>query len=411
MANDTKTAEPTETEGEPKVEPKGAAEGVDVSADATSEAPLGSGEDEFDVSELGPDGIDPELYSLPRKGTIRIGPVMSISVLVFCTYIVFKVYPDLRFSRSTDRPTHYDSVEQLLGGASSEQLVSVAAVPDRSFAVHVSHSQADDGSRLTPAQGSDGKLWLLIGGNVWNTTIDYRELYTGRLRQLAEMPFYEDLQDHVRAREPGPRFVRADQMRAALESGPAEGRPVSLLEPAGDTIQVHPDTSVQIYETLADRVRIHIFPTDRLPTKSDLTGALMTAGLVPAGYEPERGLALTDSWIFVVDVPGGVAAARARVLENKLFSASCTAIKRLHESVFSALKSTPELLHIGTNLVLWKDVTWVSVDVPRTIPADALVLLAMEHPATYWYVLPLFVFLALAILFFLYALFRAIRLR
>lgn len=429
MADDTKTAKPDEvgeTTGtdEPSPESSSAAPNADKAAELAAElrtqeptggiddgqgGDRGDRDDEFSVSDLNADGIDPDLITLPRKSTIRIGPVMSISVLVFCFYIIVKVYPDLRFSRSSDRPTHYDSVQQLFAEAEPEELVSINAVPDRSFAVHVSHSKADDGSRLTPTQGSDGALWLLIGGNVWNTSIDYSELYAGRLRRLADMPFYENLQEHIRERGPEPRFVRAKELKAALESARSADQPVILREPAGDRIALRSDTPVQIYETLADRVRIHIFPTERMPKKSDLVGALQASGLVPEGYEPERGLALTDSWIFVVDVPGGVAAARARLREHKLFSARCTPVKRLHESEFGTLKSTPELLTIGANLVLWKNVTWVSVDVPRTVPDDALVLLTMEHPATYWYVLPLFVFLALAILFFLFALFRSFK--
>lgn len=399
MADDTKTAKPNEA-GDSAVNSDATSEGKDPDKDP---------DDEFPGSELDESGLDPELISLPRQHTLRIGPLMSVSVLVFCIYIAMKVYPDLRFSRNSDRPTHYDSVADLVQKASPESLVSIDAVPDRTFAVHVSHSQADDGSRLTPAQGSDGKLWLLIGGNVWNQAIGYDELYAGRLRLLADMPFYEELQKHVRARPPGARFVKAADLRAALDGPRTADAPIVLTEPAGDRIEVRPDTPVQIYETLANRVRILMFTTDRLPKKSDLTGALQAAGLVPEGYEPKAGLPKTGSWVYVVDVPGGVAAARAKLQEHKLFSASCSPVKRLHESTLGALKSAPRLLTIGANPVLWQDVIRVSVEVPRTIPDGAWVLLTMEHPDTYWYVLPLFVFLALAILFFLYALIRAVK--
>lgn len=416
MADDTKTAPASE----PAEASDGGSTADDSAADESAAAEMDSsqnfsgagdeaGGDEFHAAEIGPDGIDPELLSLPLASPIRIGPVMSISVLVFCFYIAIKVYPDLRFSRSGDRPTHYDSAAELLNKASPEQLVSVNAVPDRSYAMHVAHSQADDGSRLMPAQGSDGKLWLLIGGNVWNTAIEYHEQYAGRLRALSDMPFYDSFKKHVRARGAGPRFIEVEALRAALGGGGSAGaQPVTLREPAGDMVAVAPDTPVQIYETVTDRVRIHIFPTERMPKKEDLIGALRAAQLIPEGLaEPERGLA--DSWIFVVDVPGGATAARARLIEAKLFSANCAPVKRLHEGTVGALKSTPTLVTIGSNPVLWSNVTWASVEVPRTVPDDALVLVTMEHPGSYWYVLPLFVFLALAILFFLYALVRAVK--
>jgi hypothetical protein len=251
----------------------------------------------------------------------------------------------------------------------------------------------------------------MIGGNVWNTDIGYEERYTGRLRRLADMPFFEGLQEHVEGRGAGLRFVRPGELKAALERrAGADGTLYQRVrEPAGDSVELAPTTPVQIYEVLADKARIHIFPTERLASKDDLSGALLQAGLIPAGYEPERGLA--DSWIFVANIPGGVAAARARLTAAKLFSAKCTPVKRLHEGTFEqlALGAGGELLMVRGNPVLWRDITWTTVDVPRALPADAMILVALEHPESYWYVLPLIIFLALASLFFLYALIRALR--
>ena len=405
-AEDAEEAESGENAGEPAESADEPAESADESAEAEpakgESAESEPAEDEEFATSLDADGLDPELIALPRASSINVGPLMSISVLVFCAYIMFKVYPDLRFARSSETPTHYDTVATLLEQADVEQLVSVHAIPDRSFAVHIAHSQADDGSRLTPVQGSDGRLWLMIGGNVWNTDIQYREAYAGRLRRAADLPFYDSLRDHVRERGPGPRFVTPAVARQAIE-----GASTRLQTPAGDPFEVTGNSPVHLHVTLADKVRIHVFPTERLAFEKDITGALVAIGLVPAGFQPERGLA--DSWIYVVDVPGGAEAARKRLGEGKVFSAGCSPIKQVLESTWGQLASQSDRLQVGDASIAWTDLTWLGIDVPRGLPADAKVILTQEQPGAYWYVPVLFVVLGLAGLFFLFTLVRAFR--
>lgn len=375
----------------------GADGGEDRNGDPASES-TGDG-DEFDTfPALGPDGLDPELVNLSRPRQMRIGVVMSLSVLVFCGYIMYKIYPDLQFARSSEDPTAFGSAAEMLRDANPEQLVRVRAVPDRAFAIHVAHSVADDGSRLTPIQGTDGKLWLMVGGSVWKA-FTHSEVYTGRLRRVRDLPFYDSLRAHVVGRERGPRFVTPNAARTALDA-----RQSVVIGPSGDRIPVADSTPTHVYETVADKARIQVFSTERRPRERDLTRAMKDAGLITAEFKPERGP--KDSWIYVVDIPGGADAAWAKLRDAKLFHANAQPIKRIYETTWARMASQGERLVAGNNALLWSNVTWVAVEVPRALPSDAMVLITQETPGEFWYVLPLFVILGLAALFFAYPLVR-----
>ena len=69
------------------------------------------------------------------------------------------------FSHNVSTPAEYDSVSALLDRAEAEDHVRAYLVVDRSYAVHVSHSKADQGARLAPVQGTNGQLRVLMPGS------------------------------------------------------------------------------------------------------------------------------------------------------------------------------------------------------------------------------------------------------
>src|SRR5262245_4607853 len=75
------------------------------------------------------DELDPELLKLPRKG-IRIGWLLALSVVVFCTFLMIELRRDLAYSREGDDPTALESVEQVRD-ADLNTYVEIDAVPDR----------------------------------------------------------------------------------------------------------------------------------------------------------------------------------------------------------------------------------------------------------------------------------------
>lgn len=369
----------------------------------------------------GRDEIDPELIALPRPRA-RIGPVLSLSVIVFCVFIMFRLRADLRFSLQEPPPRAFDSAAALLAdGELDDRYVQVRAVPDRALAVHVAASLAEPGSRLTPVQGTNDTLWIMLDGSVWTAGIQYNEVYTGRLRRLADLPFADKLRRHVADRPPMPRFVQAAAVRNALDAGTG-----AVEDPAGDAIAVAADTPVQVYEADGDLVRILAISGERLATAEAWTEALAANGLVAPGTAPVpngpatapddeagndgAGQAGIDAWVFTTSVPGGVDAARAR-LEEAHLPATVEPVRVIHEVAWSDLALQGDALAVAGRRVPWRQIEWVALTVPRTVPAnddEVWVLLTEERPETYWYVLPLFVVLGLFGLLFSWALARSL---
>lgn len=371
----------------------------------------------------GRDEIDPELIALPRPRT-RIGPVLSLSVIVFCVFIMLRLRADLRFSLQEPPPRAFDSAAALLaGGELDDRHVQVRAVPDRALAVHVAASLAEPGSRLTPVQGTNDTLWIMLDGSVWTAGIQYNEVYTGRLRRLADLPFADKLRRHVADQPPMPRFVQAAAVRDALDAGTGAG---AVQDPAGDAIAVAADTPVQVYEAAGDLVRILAISGERLATAEAWTEALAANGLVAPGTAPvpnapattpsdeagndEAGQDAIAAWVFTATVPGGVDAARARLEEARL-PATVEPVRVIHDVSWSDLARQGDALAVAGRRVPWQQIEWVALTVPRTVPADGdevWVLLTEERPETYWYVLPLFVVLGLFGLLFSWALARSL---
>ena len=355
------------------------------------------------------DAIDPELIVLPRTRT-TIGPLLSISIVVFCVYIMFRMYPDLRFSLQGESPRSFDSAAALLGSDElvADRFVRLRAIPDRSYAARVTASKAAPGSRVAPAQGTGGNLWIMLDGSVWTAGIHYEEVYTGRLRRLRALPFAGALRRHLAERPPAPRFVQPAPARAALAADAG-----TVTTPAGDRVPVAGDTPVRVYEAAGDAVHIEAVASERQPTAEAWAQALADIGLVPPGTQPAGGSpdGPITFWRFSAMVPGGADAAQARLEEAKLFSASVVPVKAEHQTTWGQLASQGDDLIIAGKSVPWDRVDWISLSVARTLPQGAWVLLVEEHPETYWYVLPLFVVLGIFASLFLWALIRTLRSR
>jgi hypothetical protein len=345
------------------------------------------------------DEIDPELVSL-RRGPMRVGPLLAASIVVFAVFLMLRLRHDLAFSREPATPRHVPDVAELLDGrAGDNDFVKVRATPDRAFAARVAVSVADDGHRAVPVQGTDGRLWLLLGGNVWAEEVAYEELYTGRLRPVDRMPFGDDLRRWVRTQPPAPRHVTADQVKEALLAGAD-----TLTAPTGDRIEVAPDTPVAVVQRVADRVEIRAALTPTLADAGAWAAALREAGVpVGAATREER-----DAVIFAADVTAeqaGAALARAR-----LMSARVEPVLARHETTWAGLTAGPDGMRLdGGAAIAWSELDWVAVTVARTLPADARILITSERPTTYWYVLPLYLLLSFFAALFAWALVRAVR--
>lgn len=418
---------PSEPPSEPDLETRDAASTTDhadagtdaeTATDAVPEDKPAEDEPEDRLEDLpgrpiGPDEIDPELVSLPRSAT-RIGVILSLSVVIFCGYIMTKLYSDLVFSRKGPDPRTLSAMAEAIDPENAEQFVQVRAIPDRSFAFRISQSNTDPGNRMAPVQGSNGALWIMMGGNVWTTGIQYDEVYRGRLRQVEDLPFADDLRRQVTARGPRLRFVRPEAVASALASvdpGNTARAPIQVSDPAGDVIRVTPDTPVQVDREIADRARVHVFSTEGLDTAEGWAAALRETGMTVGASTPappRKGQETSDSWFFEITAPGGAEAIRTALREKQLFSALVTPIRVTLDGTWRDLAGDRESLTASGQTIPWTEVSWIAVDVTREVRPGAMVLLTREDPAIYWYVLPLFIALGFFGLLFAWALGRSV---
>lgn len=408
MADDRNSAPPSPADDAASGKPPDAAPAAPEPAASPADTVDASPDAEADAGRpIGRDEIDPELVSLPRTRA-RIGVLLALSMIVFSLYMLLRLVDDLAFSRQGAEPEELSPAALLAAGELDNRFVRVPAVPDRAFAVRVAASRANQGSRLTPVQGTDDKLWIMIDGSVWTAGIRYDEVYTGRVRELDELPFAAPVRRHVEERAPGPRFVTPEAARAALV---AQASTVS--SPAGDAIAVSASTPVRVHETAPDRVHIEVISTPRLPDAAAWAKVLSEIGLVApdataaAGRKTESG----QTWVFTAPATGDLAAIETALLDAKLVAARALPIETVHDTTWGQLAATGDALVVAGKAVPWGQISWITPIVPRAVPADAWVLVTGEAPGSYWYVLPLVALLGLSVLLFAWALSRALRSR
>jgi hypothetical protein len=350
------------------------------------------------------DALDPELIALGRPPA-RVGPLLSLSIIVLCGYLMISLRADLRFAREGETPRDVTDRTQLVTDEDlRDRFVRAQLVPDRSFAAQIARGETGVGDhRVAPVLGAEDKIWLYVDSNPWTAEIDYQEIYRGRLRRARDLPFFAELGAYLARHEPVPRHVEAEAVRAALAAG--AGR---VDAPAGDVLPIGAETAVVVTELVRDRVRLAALATDERPDAATWTAALVGAGVIAPGTVP---VAETDRlWRFDAAAPSGADAVRAALAAAKLFAVTVEPVVHRARGAWGDLRVDGDGLRLGVGpAVPWADVQSVTVAVPHGLPDDAVVLLTEDRPAAYWYVVPLYALLALFVLLFGWALWRALR--
>ena len=348
------------------------------------------------------DELDPELISL-RRPRRTVGPLLSLSIIGFCIVIMVRLRADLQFSRQSDRPTTIEDVSQLARGEVGENsYVAVHAMPDHGLVFRVAMGEADYGNRAAPVVGTDGKVWIMVPATPWTLDTAYTHIYSGRVRRLANMPFFTRLREFVAGRPPSPHFVDAGAIRSALETGAGD-----VANPFGDSVAVSATTALVISEKVYDRALVQAFKCDAYPDRAGWEVALASAGISTEGITP-----IDDDQAMVsyeVPAPGGVDEVKAKLAEAKLFRARASVVVRPHEARWSELGSSAAGLAIATTIVPWENLSSLAILTNPSVRADAFVLMTGEQPDTYWYILPVYIVLAFFILLFAWGLVRFVR--
>lgn len=348
-----------------------------------------------------PDAIDPELIALRRRSG-GVGPVLSLSVLVFCTYMMLTLRADLRFSREATEPRTVDDIAALVDGDLHDRFVNVRAVPDRAFSAQVSTGEAMNGQRVTPVLGSSDRVWMYTDGNPWTAIVAYNEFHQGRLRAIDDLPFGDGLRAFVERQPPTPRFVSLEALRAALEA-----KATTMLDPAGSQLELAADTPVTIHKVVPGRAEIVARATaDRLD-EAAWSLVLTNAGVLPTGGRAYRGN--ERAYWYRVPAPAGIEAVRQALRSHNLFAVDVRPIVETRNATWGQLRADAGGLTAGDQTLAWVDISRVSLSVGHRVPDEAVILLTNELPGAYWYLLPIYVLMGLFALLFGWALFREIR--
>lgn len=345
---------------------------------------------------IGKDEIDPELVSL-RKPALRVGPLLAVSVIVLCTFLLFQLRQDLRFSRQSGKPTQIDDIRELAAGKPGpESYVRTRAAADYSFAFTVAESLKEDGHRLVPALGTGNRVWILFGGSARKARVADDDYFQGRVRRLSDMPFYAAVKRRVSKRIVK-RFVTATAVRDALGKKAA-----AIATPFGDTIALTADTPVTLTQHHAHKSVVRVWATDSYPEKywSDkLTAAKLGA------QKPKR--VQGREYLYAVNAPA--ADVQAKLNTAKLVMPEVSPLEIVHKKKWGELSGDASGLMIEGKRVPWTSLATVSFGVKRPLPGDAVVIITDQQPGHFWYVLPIMIVLGAFALLFIFALALQVR--
>ncbi len=355
----------------------------------------------------GRDEVDPELLVLPRPRP-RIGPLLALSVLVFCAYFLVRLRSDLVFAHSGPDPVQVKGADGVLA-ADLDSYVELVAVPDRAATLRVYASDARDGHRLAPVTGSADRVWLLFGGSHWVEAPAYEEKVRGRVKRLSDLPFHEQLAAHLASIEL-PRALDEQAALAALAGGRGQApERVQVRDVSGDPVAIVSSTPVTVLERTAATARVTGFATDRHPDEKSWRAALEGAGVLSPGAPLES---RTDaSWSFLVPAPQGPEPLSARLVGARLFGARAEPVDRTHRAVWSGLRIGGGALIVPGEVparLAPASITSILVEAQRRAPDDARVVVTSDRPDDYWHVTWLYVVLCALALVFAWALWRGL---
>lgn len=349
------------------------------------------------------DELDPELLKLSKPRT-RVGWLLSLAVVVLCAYWMGKLRSDLAFSRQGGEPVAVEAAE--IAKVASDRYVSLRAVPDRARVARV-HYGADLGSHVAPVLGSGGSLWLLTPASAFapaSTPDGARsgDRYTGRVKRLDEMPFFDQLRQFFAALpvfEP----LEVSQAIAALTSGATE------IETAhGDHLELDRGAAVEVVRRI--RGRALIVATSNPNGRSDelsWRSALTRAGVLSHGDQP-----ITDSpesWTYEIPAPAGLAPIEKKLADAGLAGAAVMPVEKVYTTTWGQLQVRGSEVVAGDTAMPAAEITTVAVAHRPPLPGDAVVVVATESPSDYWYILWLYGLFGAVILLFGWSLIKALR--
>lgn len=347
---------------------------------------------------IGKDEIDPDLVSL-RRSAPKVGIVTSAAIVLLCVVLMVRLRDDFAFSRSGDSPRTVSVEDVVAGKIADDSYVSVVAPLDRSAAVRARVTEANAGTRVVPVRGSGDRLWVAVPGDAWAPVVP-DDVVTGRLRTLASVRFGDVVREHV-ARNATPRFITGEALRQAKAGGAA----VPLI--GGGSHTLAPTDEVEISQVDPGAAVVVATFNPRLPDVKSWTDALAAAGVLAADAKPVRATEETARW--EVRRADAVASISTAIEGAQLWGARVEPATTRFRSPWTTLAVSDAGVTSPAGVIPWSSVDVVALWAPRPVPAGARVVLADEKPGAYWYLLPVYIGLALFAILFTWALVLAVR--
>jgi hypothetical protein len=341
------------------------------------------------------DQIDPELVRLARNRP-KIGIVTSAGLVFLSLFFLWRLSPDRRFSRGPSEPTRVTLADVVAGKIGADSHIVVDADPLMSHAIRASTQKGKLGLRVVPARGTSQKLWLVLPGDGWEKAATNG--YVGRLRPLADLPFYDTITSFLAA-HPRPLFAPPAAVRAAFSTG-------RVTTVAGDEISLHDPDRVAFDVNDKNAATLTCTYNERHKDVSECAKALGDAGVTTSGT-PTPG---REQATFPVAVDNALATTRTKLETAQLWGMQVEAVTKHYETTWGALKASPPTGFTVANLVIADaDLDLIGFYVSRQVPSDAMALITGERPTDYWYVLPVTIVVGLIALLFAWAFVRALK--
>ena len=342
------------------------------------------------------DAIDPELIKLARKRT-KLGMVTCAGVVFLSLYFIVKLNSDRKFGGSGDVPAQATPADIAAGKVAMDQLVSVQGDLMMAHSIRAANEKKSLGLRVVPIHGSDEKLWVVLDGDGY--TKPTMGSFTGRLRELDDLPFASTVRDYV-AGHPQPMFATIAATRAGFGTG-------KVATVAGEQVDVR-DSDHVAFEIIDPSAATVVCTFNEKHENVDACSRELHNAGIPTTPTPRLGR--EQAYFDVTGIENAVATMTTKLEAAKLWGTRVDPVTRHYDTTWGKLKaSSPAGITVETTTIPDAQIDLVGLYVVRSIPSDAYAIIIGEHPQDYWYVMPVTVVLALLTLLFAWALVRAVK--
>jgi protein-S-isoprenylcysteine O-methyltransferase Ste14 len=338
---------------------------------------------------------DPGMIKLKRTPS-KISVITAAGVVFLCALFLVRLHGDRTFG-GNETPQQVAVSEIAAGNVATNSYVTFTGEPMMAHAIRTSIQKTGIGLRVVPMRGTTDRVWIVIHGDGWEPAVT--KGYTGRLRKLEDMPFYDAVSSFASG-NPRPLFATIAEVRKAFATN-------EVLTVSGDRVKLADGDKVAYDVVDPSSALVIAAVNERFASVQAWTDALTAAGLTVgkplADASPAGADGKPTQVRFEITMPDAVTAVTAKLEAAGLWAARVEPITRHQETQWSALRTGGAMANAETTIGL------MGFYVAKGIPDGALALITSENPKDYWYVWPITIALGLLLLMFAWALVRAVK--